>query len=193
MNAKIYKNLLEPDSVTKGNKDYCFTIIPTDKCELLSYTSDDIRELEHLDAAVDEKSIICNKFTECLTMSMVARLSNQLHIDEEELRSTSSKDDNQEVWMVECLVSGGRRFIGKLCTKFKYGTFSPAIGLFFPCANFGVLGATCNYSNQRRYRNLKILCNTPSIASVYTCEDECHNELWYNEIQRSLTIVEDET
>ena len=85
INRTIYKNLLEPESVMKYNKDYCFAIIPTDECETLPYILDDKRELEHSETAVDKKNIICNKFTECFTMGMVARLRNQIHIDEKKI------------------------------------------------------------------------------------------------------------
>ena len=37
-----------------------------------------------------------------------------------------------------------------------------------------------------KYRNLKIYCANPTVASVYTCDDESHDELWYNEIQKSF-------
>ena len=52
--------------------------------------------------------------------------------------------------------------------------------------NFGILGAICNHCNTNEYRNLKILCTNPKVASAYTCEDESLNELWYNEIQKSF-------
>ena len=64
MNHTIYKNLIETDSVMKEDKDYSFAIMPTDECDLLSYTSDDNRELAHTEATVDKKNMICNKFNE---------------------------------------------------------------------------------------------------------------------------------
>ena len=33
MNARMYMNSLEPDSIIKDNKDYSFAIMPTDECE----------------------------------------------------------------------------------------------------------------------------------------------------------------
>ena len=108
----------------------------------------------------------------------VARLSNKLHIDEEQVRIEKSKDDYQEIWLAECLVCGGRGCFGKLCMKCKYDTYNLAIGVCLWCYNFGVLGAICNHCNQTKYRNLKIQCTNPSITSVYKCEDESHNELW---------------
>lgn len=37
-----------------------------------------------------------------------------------------------------------------------------------------------------KYRNLKIYCTNPTVGSVYTCDDESHDKLWYNEIQKSF-------
>ena len=70
--------------------------------------------------------------------------------------------------------------------KCKYGTYNLAIGVCLLCNKFGVLGAICNHCNQIKYINLKIQCINLTVASVYTCEDESHNELWYNEIQKSF-------
>ena len=68
--------------------------MPSYECEeLLSYANEELAE-----ASIDEKNIICNKLTECFTMGMVARLSNQLYIDEVLLRIISSKEYYQEVW-----------------------------------------------------------------------------------------------
>ena len=84
MNTRVYLNLLELDSVMKNDKDHSFAMMPKYKCEkLLSYASDKNEELAHTEATTEEKNIICNKFTECHTMGMAARLSNQLYIDEE--------------------------------------------------------------------------------------------------------------
>ena len=63
---------------SEENSEYCFAVILTDECEILSYTSDDRTEWGNSKYSVDEKSIICKKFTEYLTMGMVTRLSNQL-------------------------------------------------------------------------------------------------------------------
>ena len=113
------------------------------------------------------------------------RLSNQLHIDEEELKIVSSKEDYQEVWMAECSVCGGRWFFGKMCMKCKHDNYCLSIGVCLPCKKFGVLGVICSYCNQNKYKNLKSFCTNPNIASVYTCDNESLNELWYNEIQKS--------
>ena len=102
---------------------------------------------------------------------MVSRFTNQLHIDEEQLRIEKSKDDYQEIWLAECLVCGGRGFFGILWMKCKYGTYNLAIGVCLLCNKFGVSGAICNHCNQMKYRNLKIQCTNPTVASVYTCED----------------------
>ena len=37
-----------------------------------------------------------------------------------------------------------------------------------------------------KYRNLKIYCTNPTIGSVYICDDKSHDELWYDEIQKSF-------
>ena len=37
-----------------------------------------------------------------------------------------------------------------------------------------------------KYRNLKIYCTNPTVGTVYTCDDESHDELWYDEIQKSF-------
>ena len=37
-----------------------------------------------------------------------------------------------------------------------------------------------------KYRNLKIFCTNPTIDSVYTCDNESHDELWYDEIQKNF-------
>ena len=50
------------------------------------------------------------------------RLSNQIHIDEEQLKIESTTDNYEEVWLAECLVCGGRGFFGNLYMKCKYGT-----------------------------------------------------------------------
>ena len=134
VNARVYLNLLEPDSVVKDDKDYSFAMMQKYDCEELSfYSSDKNEELAHTEATIDEKNIICNKFTECFTMGMVARLSNQRHIDEEQFRIESSKEYYQEVWLSECLVCGGRGLFGKLCMKCKYGTYNLAIGVCLLC------------------------------------------------------------
>ena len=48
---------------------------------LLPYANEDLTE-----SSVNENHIICNKFTECFTLGMFIRLSNQLHIDEEQFQ-----------------------------------------------------------------------------------------------------------
>ena len=78
--------MLEPDSVVKENCDYRFALIPTDECELLSYTCDEKPGPLDYETTPDESNIICEKFTEYLTVGMVARLSNQLYIGEEQLK-----------------------------------------------------------------------------------------------------------
>ena len=78
MNHRMYNNILEPDSVVKKNCDYRFAVIPTDKCELLSYTSDDQPWPLDCETTPDETNIICEKLTDYYTVGMVARLSNQL-------------------------------------------------------------------------------------------------------------------
>ena len=40
-----------------------------------------------------------------------------------------------------------------------------------------------------KYRNLKIYCTNPTIGTVYTCDDESHDELWYDEIQKSFYVL----
>ena len=64
MNTRMYLNLLEPDPIMEDNEDYSFAIMSTNECELLSYTSDDNREYEYTRGIIDDKNIICNKFTE---------------------------------------------------------------------------------------------------------------------------------
>ena len=62
MNAKVYPNLLESDSIVKEGKEYNFDMIPPSKYDsFLSYADE---ELEG--APVNENHIICNKFTEYL-------------------------------------------------------------------------------------------------------------------------------
>ena len=78
MNAKVYLNLLESDSIVKEGKEYNFAMMPPCKYDrFLSYADEELDE-----APVNENHIICNKFTEYFTLGMVMRLSNQLHIDE---------------------------------------------------------------------------------------------------------------
>ena len=125
MNAKVYPNLLESDSIINVDKEYNFAMIPPCKYDrFLSYADEELSE-----TPMNENHIICNKFTEYFTMGMVMRLSNQLHIDEEQLKIESSADDYQEVWLAECLICGGRGFFGKSCMKCKYGTYNLSIGL----------------------------------------------------------------
>ena len=154
---------------------------PCEYDRFLPYADEELNE-----ASVNENHIICNKFTEYFTLGMVIRLSNQLHIDEEQLKIESSTDDYQEAWLVECLVCGERGFLGKSCMKCKYGTYNLSIGVCLLCKKFGVLGVICNHCNQMKYRNLKIYCTNPTIGTVYTCDDESHDELWYDEIQKLL-------
>ena len=81
-NTRVYLNLLESDSIVKEDKEYNFAMMPPYESErLLSYANEELAE-----ASVNENHIICNKFTECFTLGMVIRLSNQLHIDEELLK-----------------------------------------------------------------------------------------------------------
>ena len=144
--------ILESDSIVKEDKEYNFAMMPPCESErLLPYANEEITE-----SSVNENHIICNKFTECFTLGMVIRLSNQLHIDEEQLKIESTTDDYQEVWLAECLVCGGRGFFGNLCMKCKYGTYNLSIGVCLLCNKFGVLDAICNHCNQMKYRNLKI-------------------------------------
>ena len=153
-------------------------------CKYNSFLSYADEELQG--APINENHIICNKFTEYFTLGMVVRLSNQLHIDEELLKIESSTDDYQEVWLAECLVCGGRGFFGKSCMKCMSGTYNLSIGVCLLCKKFGVLGVICNHCNQMKYRNLKIYCTNPTVGTVYTCDDESHDELWYDEIQKSF-------
>ena len=82
MNARVYLNLIESDYIVKNDKEYNFAIMLPRECEeQLFYANEELAE-----ASIDENNIICNKFTECFTMGMVARLSNQLHIDEEQFK-----------------------------------------------------------------------------------------------------------
>ena len=67
--------------------------------------------------------------------------------------------------------------------KYTYGTYNLSIIVRLLCNKFGVLGVICNHCNQMKYRNLKIYCTNPTVGSVYTCNDESYDELWYNEIQ----------
>ena len=60
------------------------------------------------------------------------------------------------------------------------------IGVCIPCGCFGVLSATCSYRGQRPYTNLIIVCVNPKVGSEFRNEEESHNELWYNAVQRSF-------
>ena len=72
MNAKVYSNLLESDSIVIENKEYNFAMIPPCKYDsFLSYADEELQG-----APVNENHIICNKFTEYFTLGMVMRLSN---------------------------------------------------------------------------------------------------------------------
>ena len=123
MNARVYLNLLESDSIVNEDKEYSFAMMPPCEYDRFSpYANEELAE-----ASINENHIICNKFTECFTLGMVIRLSNQLHIDEELLKIESTTDDYQEVWLAECLVCGGRGFFGNLCMKCKYGTYNLSI------------------------------------------------------------------
>ena len=159
MKTRVYLNLLEPDSVMKDNKEYNFAMMPPYECEeLLSYANEELAE-----ASLDETHIICNKFTECFTLGMVTRLSNQLHIDEEQLKIERTTDDYLDSWLAECLVCGGRGFFGKLCMKCKYGTYNLSIGVCLLCNKFGVLGLICNHCNQMKYvQKLEDLLHQPN-------------------------------
>ena len=78
MNAKVYLDLLESDSIVKEDREYNFAMMPPYKSDrLLPYTNEELAE-----ASVNENHIICNKFTECFTLGMFIRLSNQLYINE---------------------------------------------------------------------------------------------------------------
>ena len=91
MNAKVYPNLLESDSIVKEDKEYNFAMMPPCKYDrFLPYADEELDE-----ASVNENHIICNKFTEYFTLGMVIRLCNQLHMDEELLKIESSTDDYQ--------------------------------------------------------------------------------------------------
>ena len=108
MNAKVYLNLLESDSIVKEDREYNFAMMPPYESDmLLPYANEELAE-----ASVNDNHIICNKFTECFTLGMVIRLSNQLHIDEEQLKIESTTGDYQEVLLAACLVCGGRGFFG---------------------------------------------------------------------------------
>ena len=74
MNTKVYLKLLESDSIVKEGKEYNFAMMPPCKYDrFLSYADEELDE-----APVNENHIICNKFTEYITLGMVMRLSNQL-------------------------------------------------------------------------------------------------------------------
>ena len=125
MNARAHLNLLESDSIVKEDKEYNFAMMPPYEYDrLLPYANEELAE-----ASVDENHIICNKFTECFLLGMVTRLSDQLHIDDEQSKIARITDDYQDAWIVECLVCGCRGFFGKLCMKYKYGTYNLSIGV----------------------------------------------------------------
>ena len=96
MNGELYAKMLEPDTTVNEDTDYCFAMGSTEGVELLCNPDDEMSKWTESEIHVDEKNIILNRFTECFTIGMVARLSNQLHIDEEELKIESDKDDYKQ-------------------------------------------------------------------------------------------------
>ena len=178
----------EVSIVDSQGQDYCFASSHTGMSDqpIILKESDEKYDDESLTGTSDEFNIINGQYTECFTMGMIKKMSKQLSIDVSKLLIEESVEEYREVWLTECLVCGGRGFYGKLCRKCNHGTYNLGIGICMPCGCLGVLGTDCSYCGIRPFTNLKIMCTNPKIGNVFTCEQESHNEFWYNAIQRSF-------
>ena len=73
----------------------------------------------------------------------------------------------QETYLAQCLICGGRGFMGLDCQKCLFGVYNLVLGFCYYCKAYGKLVAGCIYCKTGKYSKIAIICLTPGME-LYT-------------------------
>lgn len=132
-------------------------------------------------------NIIGGEFSEYFTPSLVREMKQRGMCDDDSTTFIIDRSVlHQETYLAQCLICGGRGFMGLECKKCLSGVYNLVLGFCYYCKAYGMLGANCIHCKTGKYNTISIKCLNPRYGTVYTCPDMTYNRYWYDDVQESF-------